>query len=410
MDIVHSKLREGELGAFYYEGGYGRGVDVLRFFLAMLVCIVSFGFPTVFNESIPDFSHYAETLCSFIVPAFFILSGFFVLPQDEKLRREKLGRAVKRSGLYFLCLTVVLLILAYFYYVLINYIRNPQAGFGNFAGYFLREFRDLALSKRAWFEFIVLCKWPFDQGFSIWFVQSMFYGYVFLWILDRLKAWRFYKVILIITLLFGFVTVEMSGFIPFDFLGYTSIPIVKVLTYSIPFMLLGAFLRENATFLMRVPPLAYWGAFLLGFGITFGELSLLIHFGKVISTNFFIGSLISALAICGWSLVHPDCKNGFLSNHGRSYARRIYLLSQPVAILLILLINFLATRLPNVAQMLYQYSSLFILLICFLLALLIGWIRFIITDARREMEEIRDQEQQIRSFSDGQQNSNEVKR
>ena len=148
MDIVHTAIRDDKLETYYNDGGIGRGADVLRFFLTPRICIVSFGFPTLFDANIPHLSDYVAVLCNFILPVFFILSGFFVLPADEKVRREKLNRAVKRTGLFFVCLAVCMLLFAYLYYVLLYKIYNPQVSLSTLASYHASGFRTLASSKR----------------------------------------------------------------------------------------------------------------------------------------------------------------------------------------------------------------------------------------------------------------------
>ena len=127
--------------------GHNRGADTLKFLLAPFICFWAFGFP--------EGSGLVSTLSGFAVPAFFILSGYFVLEEHRRIRWKKMQRAIARSAL-----TFGLMILCYF---LVNLALLTAEQVDWLPG---------VMHKRVIFDFVVLNVWPFNFGSNIWFIQS----------------------------------------------------------------------------------------------------------------------------------------------------------------------------------------------------------------------------------------------
>ena len=341
------------ISEYYNSGMIGYSANSLKFWLMPFVCFMLFGVAPGTVGSI------ASILCRFVVPAFYILCGFFVLCPDRDQRRGKLGRAIKRSGLFFVILFVV--------YFGINLVYMSFSG----ADWTPEVFR-----LRTVFNFLVLDLWPFKLGESIWFIQSLFFAYIILWIADRLKILKIYKLLLILLFAFMLLSGEFAGVINFHILDYVCLPGGTV-TRALPYLLLGMLIREHAEFFLGMKrKWIYLLIFAVGLGLAYLEIALLANFGVLVYTGHMIGYGIAGAAICCFALSMPHIGyKGFTALHGSSYAKRIYAFCQPVAFGL----TFLAQALPvEMAYILVMYLGIFVYLICLLLAYLIGLFLFII--------------------------------
>ena len=145
----------------------------LRLILMLFVCFWAF--------DCPEPTGILRTISGFAIPAFFVLSGYYVLDNNRLTRAEKTLRKIKRTAL---CFAFVFL-----FYLAINV-----------ALIFLYQLK-FEFTKRILFEFVVLNLWPLPIGDNIWFIQAMLYAYIIIFILDKLKLIRFYKIILVVLIL-----------------------------------------------------------------------------------------------------------------------------------------------------------------------------------------------------------------
>ena len=342
-------MEDFSISEYYDEGKIGKGANALRFLLLPFMCFVLFGFPG------DDIGGIVSTLSRFTAPAFFILYGFFVLVGDRDVRLEKLRRAVKRTGLTFLVLFVV--------YFAINAIYLTATG----VDWIPEIFR-----KRMLFEFLVMNLWPMPMGDCIWFIQSLFYAYVILFALEKLRLLRFYKPLLIILLLFMLISGEFAGIIRLDIMGYTYIP-GNFITRALPYLLIGMFIRENQETLLKPKKGVYILSILIGLGLAYLEIELLYATGSLIYSGHLLGLGLAAIAMCCWALSVPMIGSSFATAHGRSYTRRIYALCQPVAFLLTIAAEQIGRYVPDIVEM---FLSVITYMVCLLLAFLISLIKF----------------------------------
>ncbi|MBP5288749.1 MAG: hypothetical protein J6Z79_02630 [Clostridia bacterium] len=336
----------------YYDTGYGRGADVLKFFLMIFVFFASFGFPTF--GFLGAISGYVPVLCQFVVPTFFILCGFFTLPKDEAVRGGKLSRGMKRSGILFLALFVVL-----FAFNVIILLLQGTTDLSNL------------LSKRLWFNFLVMSYWPFPRGETILFIRNLFYAYVVLLILHKTLLLRALKIPFLLLGAVGLLLGEFSGLIRLDLFGYGYLP-ANAVTYAIPLMLFGALMREKFSLFLSIHPVLYWIMIVGGVALSFGEFQFLSSLGVLRYLGMSVGSFFTAVGLAGWALVHPKINGSFFVLHGRSYARRMYYLSQPMFFVIMLAAELLK---PALIPFLMEYASVILFAICFALAFLIGFVK-----------------------------------
>ena len=350
-----------DYNSIYTEKYHSRSVDILKFWLMPFVMLVFFGLPTAAGS-------YMQLFSNFAAPAFFILSGFFILTPDDTVRRAKLNSAVKRSFKFFLVLFAVYLAinLTYLLYVSTN---ND----------WVREI----IRKRTAFDFIVLNVWPFPIGGSIWFIHSLFYADIILLIADKLgllkKASVFIPVfiLLVFIMLFSGEFAKISGFPYFE---YNYIPAGGI-TRALPYMLLGMIIRRYANSILNVNRKVFPVFFLIGLLLAALEVYLLTRFKLLVYTGHTVGFCIMAVSVCCFALSKTDCRDSFLSSHGNNYAKRIYAFSQPVYFVIIVLLSSIVTKKYWVAAK--AFSGVTTFLICLLISYLIGLVKFAIIDIKK---------------------------
>ncbi len=357
-------MTELKLSEYYNSGHHIRSVTVLKFLLMPFVFIALLGFPTKYGM-------YVSTFSNFAAPAFFILCGFFTLVGDIEKRGKKLKRALKRSAILFGIMLSVFVAINIIYLAYFNSLQSVlNADF----------FR-----KRNIFNFLVLNVWlPFPMGNSIWFIQSLTYAYIFFIVAQKLKLNKLYLPILILLIAFMIATGELAAFLGFPYHGYPYIPGGAV-TRAIPYMLIGMYLRKNLDKLAKIPRYIYLVIFVFGLAAAIGETMLLSRIGKLVYLGHTVGFGIMAVSVCCFATVKPEIKRNYLTNHGRNYSRRMYVLCQPVSLLL-----WVVAALINPAYVFYikQYGSIISFLVCFSIAFIIGLVKYVIAVQKTKKEKL----------------------
>ena len=309
----------------------------LRLILMLFVCFWSFGSP--------DPSGVLTTLSGFAIPAFFVLSGYYVLDNNKDVRQERILRKIKRSAL---CFAFVFL-----FYVAINVVL------------ILLHYVKFTFSKRMLFEFVVMNLWPFEIGNNIWFIQAMLYAYIIIFLLDKCKLLRYYKIILIVLILIMLLTGEFAGILRFNnVFGYSYIP-GNWLTRALPYMLLGRLLREKRKSIMKVKFWKFLIAFVVGGSLVILEFLLLSLSGYLRYEGHMIGFGIMAFAVCALGISIPINRPNRVIHFDSAITGFIYVLMNPIFYMLVI---FLFAEHKDFVTMLGGLSAF---LISFALALLL---------------------------------------
>jgi len=282
----------------------------LRFALMLFVCFWAFG--------CPEPSGVVNSLSGFAIPAFFILSGYYVLCDDREERMEKTVRKIKRTAL---CFGFVFL-----FYVALN------------IGLFILNHMTVAITKRVIFNFVVLNLWPLPIGDNIWFIQAMLYAYIIIFIADKLKLMRYYKIVLIVLVLIMLLTGEFSGLIRFNILSYPYIP-GNWLTRALPYILIGRLLREKKDSVMNVRFWKYLIAFMVGGGLVVLEILGLGWSGFLRYEGHMIGYGIMAVAVCGLAISIPIGSGNRIVHFDSAVSGLIYILMNPVYYVLVVVLG-----------------------------------------------------------------------
>ena len=293
-------LNSAEIEQYYYEGHRCKGAGYLRFVLLAFMCFWNYGFP--------EPTGFLSAISGFAAPAFFILSGYFVLINDKEMRQKKTERKMKRSLLCFGAMLVL--------YIIVNVIVCLISNIS------------VTISKRTIFNFVVLNLWPLPIGSTIWFIQALVYAYIIIYIADWLGLMKYYKIVMILTFIFMLLTGEFAGIIHFGILGYYYIP-GNWLTRALPYLLLGKFLREKSKLLFRIKNWIYLIILVAGAALSLGEIILLGRTGFLVYQGHMIGYGIMALAVCGIALSTPDAFSLRISYYDTAISGIAYMLIDP---------------------------------------------------------------------------------
>lgn len=310
----------------------------LRLLLMLFICFWAFG--------CPDPTGIVNSLSGFAIPAFFILSGYYVLDTKREVRLEKILRKIKRSAL---CFAFVFL-----FYVAIN------------VPVMLLNHMTLTFSKRMLFEFVVMNLWPLPIGDNIWFIQALLYAYIIIFVLDKLKLLKFYRILLVLLFIFMLLTGEFSGVIHFSNpLGYPYIP-GNWLTRALPYILLGKLLRDMKKKLMETKFWKYLIAFVVGGALVVLEIMILTWTGNLRYTAHMIGFGIMAVAVCGLAISIPLGTANRVIHFDSAISGLIYILMNPIYYAIAI---FLGASNPDFVSLLggvvaFLASALIALIIC----------------------------------------------
>ena len=316
---------------------------LIMFLLMPFVCFWTMGFP--------DGLGLVELLSGFAFPALFVVIGYYLL-DDNAERSERLKWAMIRYGIYFAVLMVFYTVLC-----LVVPIARAEINPGSF------------LSKRLWFNFIVLDYWPLPIGDAIWFIESLFIATVIFYFADKLNLMRFYKIIMVVFFVFTLLTNDLAGVIGLNIFGYTYLT-SDVFNRAIPYMLLGLLLSDNYSLVKKLPFWAYIILFVLGGGLTVGEYYLLYVTGRLVYSGHMLGYGVMAVAVLGLMVSFDKLHRNPISNWGCSIASVIYALYSPMYTLLFWLIMI---KTPKNVNTYFQFSGIIVFVACLIIGIIVAF-------------------------------------
>ena len=317
--------------------------ELIIFLLMPFVCFWTMGFP--------DGLGLVELLSGFAFPALFVVIGYYLLDDNDE-RSERLKWNMIRYGIFFVLLLAIFIVC-------------------NIVVPFAREQIDprMFLSKRLWFNFIVLDYWPLPIGDAIWFIESLFIATVIFYFADKLNLMRFYKIIMVIFFVFTLLTNDLAGVIGLNIFGYTYLT-SDVFNRAIPYMLLGLLLSDNYSLVKKLPFWAYIILFVLGGGLTVGEYYLLYVTGRLVYSGHMLGYGVMAVAVLGLMVSFDKLHRNPISNWGCSIASVIYALYSPMYTLLFWLIMI---KTPKNVNTYFQFSGIIVFVACLIIGIIVAF-------------------------------------
>lgn len=330
---------------------YNKTIDIYRLILAFFVCVITDGY--VFGTYQP--------IAGFATIAFFILSGYMVCRETTNFE-ERMKRAIKRTAILFGLFLAGCLLANVIFCIVIDIRFKGQLEVSTFSSF--KAF----LTWRTWFELLVLNVWPMSVtsvvsymslgiirldllpfGQCLWFLQSLLYAYIILFVLHKLKLTQkkwFDPVVCAVLLLFTLASGELAEMINFHVFNYAYIP-GNFLTRALPYMLVGRMIFRWQKKLKHYRYYIYIIAAVFGAGLSVLEIKVLEHFGKLIYAGHLLGNgvMAAALTILVVTLrVRPAQKKTF---NGGLIAKVVYLSHEAVSLCVMAFTMLVA---PNMAE------------------------------------------------------------
>lgn len=247
---------------------------VLRIVLLFLIVFTDYG------KYVPYFS-LATPFFGFAEGTLFAIYGYLVLRSDNDLK-QNIIHTLKVFMIFF----AVDLVLSIGY----MWLR-----YGTPFGY---------LTGRTIFNFVVLDYWWSEFGSHIWYIQSVLYSLIIIYVLKKLGIFEKLCVPLCIVLfVIAFFTGEGAGLIQFKVLDYSFLP-GNFFTRTLPYMLLGRIIHKHKRIITSIPD---WGTALLllvGVLLNIGELLLLVRLKKAVYYGHLMGFVMITVALLVWGINH----------------------------------------------------------------------------------------------------------
>ncbi len=291
---------------------YYSQIKLCRFILLIFAMLYTFGVHL-------SLRNYTGALFSFAPPAFFIISGFLVLRKSDNTEK-RIKRTIKRTAVCFLILFVIYLIMAF--------VIDKETT--------LRTITD----KSFWADFIALNVWSLPVGSTIWYVQSLLYAYIFIYILSKLNLLKFDIYIALFFLTVTAVVGEFAGVFGFKLFWHTYIG-GNFATRAIPYLLLGCFIHRKKAKLMRIRFSRFIAFAVLGLALLIAEFFALEFTDNLVYSGHMIGTPLIAFSLCCMCFFADEEKvqTEYFAGLNRFEMMIPYFICSPIYALLLLPIN-----------------------------------------------------------------------
>ena len=337
-----------------------RLMDTIKGLACMAVVLLHFGFPDPLGLII-------RPLCSFAVPYFFFVSGFFCTDSSNRLIRSNTWRKIR----HILRLVVIAALVYAVFCVIWNQMLDPDWN--------IVEYTASLLTKDKIAKFF-LTNDPFVYS-HLWFLGALLYCYLTVLLFDekKISSWIMIPAVLL-----------WIGFIAFGELKYilpipSSIPLFDTgnraylfncyLFRALPFFLFGMLAKLNMekikkTF-SKIPIVYFYVVIILGIGIALWER---IHIGVV---QFYMGTYLVLGSLCILSVTRPQMRNSLLEFIGQKLSLYVYIFHIMIGRVIDLAANKIRVLGENGTRILiktgvYRYGRPFLILAgCFLITFVI---------------------------------------
>ena len=324
---------------------YIPAIEKMRLILMGLAILYTFG----------SYSPIAEingAVLGFVFPALFIISGYLVIWEGPATDKRIL-KAIGKTAICFVVLTGVFILLS---------LWADKA-----------KTLELLTSRWFWMDFLVLNKCALPIGSTIWYVQSLLYAYIIVYVIYKLKLIRLDLLIAILCLAFAVVSGELAKVVNFCFKGHDYLG-GNFLTRALPYILIGSFLHRKRKYFGSKPVSLHFVIGFLGFLAAAAEYVALRMTGK----NYYVGHLFGmafvAMAVCAFCFYVDGME---LFNENFLYLTRFelmlpYIISSPVNYLLV---RFFEKQTAPSILMASRFKGIIILVITFALLFIYAAIR-----------------------------------
>lgn len=284
-------------------------IDALRIIVAFFVVVIHFPFPGTVGK-------YLWINAYFAVPFFYLVAGYFLGTEDKEELERKIKKRAKHIFKLFVYTAIVYVSINLLYYVI-------------YKGTDISTYVSSIFTTKSVMKFVLLNVWPFFIGGAIWFLQAMVYSYIIILGLVKTKLIRYDLYIAILLLILNSLLGEFSTWL--------SLPLVMASTFTraLPYMLLGRVIRNNINKIRKVKTIELSILVLLSIILCLAEYYILNANGILGYTGHYQGNTILAVLLMIFAIQNKNCmKNTVLYNWGKKYSLAIYLIHQPLGLML----------------------------------------------------------------------------
>ena len=171
--------------------------------------------------------------------------------------------------------------------------------------------------------------WPFEVGSNIWFIQAMLYAYIIIFLADKMKLMKYYKIFIPVLIIIMLLTGELSRTLRFNIFGYQYIP-GNWLTRALPYILIGKLLRDMKKSVMKIQFWKFLIAFVIGGVLVIAEILCLGWFEFLGYQGHMFGYGIMAVAVCGLAISIPIERPNRIIHFDSAISGIIYILMNPI--------------------------------------------------------------------------------
>ena len=280
---------------------------------------------------------------SFAFPALFVISGYVVLRESPNIEKRIL-RTIGRTALCFVILFALYLGLSFFV------AKEATVA--------------LITSKTFWVDFLLLNICSLPIGSAIWFVQSLLYAYIIIYIIYKLKLLRLDIFIAVICLVVTLLTGEFASFVGFRFLGHAYLG-GNFLTRALPYILIGCFISRKEMFFSNFDVRHYFLLIVAGVFLSVLEWYVLMATKKYLYVGHIFGMGIVAVGICLFTflMVGMEIQSNVLGALSRYELMIPYFVCSPVYYFL----NMLFAANPELGSLIDNFAGILTLIISFAL-------------------------------------------
>lgn len=284
-------------------------IEALRLVAAFAVVAIHFSLKGIICG-------YIWTNLYFAVPFFYLVSGYFLKEYDSDELKYKVIRRMKRIFKIFICTAIIYLMINISYFVI-------------YKGIDIYTYLEHNLSLNRVFNFIILNVWPFHIGGAIWFLQAMVYSYLFILLLIKTKLIKYESYIVIVLLILNAVFGEFSRWL--------GLPLVQasVFTRALPYMLLGRVIGNNEHKIAKIKKMHLCLLIITSAILCMSEYYLLSVNNVLGYIGHYQGNTLLSVTLLIFAIQNKhSMKNTVLYKLGAEYSLAIYLIHQPLGMML----------------------------------------------------------------------------
>lgn len=294
-----------------------------------------------------NFGEIVKQLSSWVVPMFFMISGFYTYDRDRNKVKNKIPKRIKHISI----VTLYAIGVYAFYTITSVYIGNNKIT--------ITQWIAKSFNFKSLYGILLLNNLDFIKAGHLWFLPALIYCYIILYLFNKFDLYKTAYHFLPILFL---IQVIITG-LPFYNWHFTG----NFLVYGLPYVIMGNYIAYNKERVLRIKTNILKGVFILGAMIA------VIGVFFVFTINYrYIGSMLMSLSIFIWAEKFPCLRsNSKIAQFGSKYSLYVYIMHIFIAGCVNIIVEILFLRFIQSNIYLWFYP---IIVVC--LTILSGYVFF----------------------------------